>query len=34
MSTIDYKDEAKIWMKKPQLDENRINIREIYILHP
>jgi hypothetical protein len=25
MSTMDYKGKAKIWMKKPKLDENRIN---------
>jgi hypothetical protein len=24
MSSMDYKEEAKIWMKKPKLDENRI----------
>jgi hypothetical protein len=34
MSTMDYKREAKIWMKKPTLDENRIKIGEIFILHP
>jgi hypothetical protein len=34
MSTMDYKEEAKIWMKKPKLDENRIKIGEIFILHP
>jgi hypothetical protein len=31
MSTMDSKEEAKIWMKKPKLDENRIKIG---ILHP
>jgi hypothetical protein len=31
MSTMDYKEEAKIWMKKPILDENRIkNRRKFY----
>jgi hypothetical protein len=34
MSTMDYKGEAKIWMKKPKLDENRIKIGEFFILHP
>jgi hypothetical protein len=34
MSTMDYKEEAKIWMKRPNLDENRIKIGEILILHP
>jgi hypothetical protein len=34
MSTMDYKEEAKIWMKKPNLDENIIKIGKIYILHP
>jgi hypothetical protein len=29
MSTMDCKEEAKIWMKKPNLDENRIKIGEI-----
>jgi hypothetical protein len=29
-----YKEEAKIWMKKPKLDENRTKIGEILILHP
>jgi hypothetical protein len=28
MSTMDYKEEAKFWMKKPKLDENRINTAE------
>jgi hypothetical protein len=23
MSTMDYKEEAKIWMKRPKLDENK-----------
>jgi hypothetical protein len=27
---MDYKDKAKIWMKKPILDENRIKIGKIY----
>jgi hypothetical protein len=34
MSTMDYKEEAKNWMKKPKLDENRIKIGENFILHP
>jgi hypothetical protein len=34
MSTMDYKEEAKIWMKKPKMDENRIKIGETFILHP
>jgi hypothetical protein len=34
MSTMDYKKEAKSWMKKPKLDENRIKIGENFILHP
>jgi hypothetical protein len=34
MSTMDYKEEAKIWMKKPKLDENRIKIGENFTLHP
>jgi hypothetical protein len=34
MSTMDYKEEAKIWMKRPNLDENRIEIGEILTLHP
>jgi hypothetical protein len=34
MSTMDYKEEAKIWMKRPKLNENRIKIEEISILHP
>jgi hypothetical protein len=29
-----YKEEARIWMKRPNLDENRIKIEEILILHP
>jgi hypothetical protein len=29
-----YKEEAKIWMKTPKLDENRIKIGENLILHP
>jgi hypothetical protein len=32
MSTIDYKEEAKFWMKKPTLDENRIKVRDFFIL--
>jgi hypothetical protein len=32
MSTMDYK-EAKIWMKKLKLDENRIKKREHFILY-
>jgi hypothetical protein len=31
MSTMDYNEKAKIWMKKPKLDENRIKIGEIFI---
>jgi hypothetical protein len=31
MSTMDYKEEAKFWMKKPK---NRIKIGENFILHP
>jgi hypothetical protein len=31
---MDYKEEAKIWMKMPKLDENRIKIEENFILHP
>jgi hypothetical protein len=31
---MDYKEEARIWMKRPSLDENRIKIEEILILHP
>jgi hypothetical protein len=34
MSTMGYKEEAKIWMKSPKLDENRIKIEEILVLHP
>jgi hypothetical protein len=35
MSTMDYKREAKIWIKKPKMDENRIKIGVfIIILHP
>jgi hypothetical protein len=34
MSTMNYKKEAKIWMKKPKMDENRIKIGENFILHP
>jgi hypothetical protein len=34
MSTMDYKEEAKIWMKRPKLDENRIKIGENLILYP
>jgi hypothetical protein len=30
MSTMDSKGEAKNWMKKPKLDENRIKIGFIY----
>jgi hypothetical protein len=33
MSTMDYKEEAKMWMKKPKLDENKIKIRGFF-LHP
>jgi hypothetical protein len=33
-SQMDYKEEAKIWMKKPKLDENRIKIGENFTLHP
>jgi hypothetical protein len=31
---MDCKEEAKIWTKKPKLDENRIEIGENFILHP
>jgi hypothetical protein len=31
---MDHKGEAKNWMKKPKLDENRIKIGEFLILHP
>jgi hypothetical protein len=32
---MDYKGEAKNWMKKPKLDENRIKIEESFIIsHP
>jgi hypothetical protein len=31
---MDYKEEAKNWMKKPKLDENRIKIGENFILRP
>jgi hypothetical protein len=31
---VNYKEETKIWMKKPKLDENRIKIGENFILHP
>jgi hypothetical protein len=34
MSTMDYKGEAKIWMKRPKVDENRIKTRELLFLHP
>jgi hypothetical protein len=34
MSTMDYKEEAKFWMKKPNMKENRIKIGENFILHP
>jgi hypothetical protein len=34
MPTMDYKEEAKIWMKKLKLNENRIKIGENFILHP
>jgi hypothetical protein len=34
MSTMDNKEEAKLWMKKPKMDENRIKIGENFILHP
>jgi hypothetical protein len=34
MSTMDYKEEAEIWMKRSKLDENRIKIGENLILHP
>jgi hypothetical protein len=30
MSTMDYKEEAKFWMKKPKLDENIIKIGEFF----
>jgi hypothetical protein len=31
---MDYKEEAKIWMKKQKLDENIIKIGENFIFHP
>jgi hypothetical protein len=31
---MDYKEETKIWMKKPKLDENRNEIGKNIILHP
>jgi hypothetical protein len=31
---MDYKEEARIWMKRPNLDENGIKIEESLILHP
>jgi hypothetical protein len=31
---MDYKEEAKIWMKRPKLLENRIKIGGNLILHP
>jgi hypothetical protein len=34
MSTMDYNKEAKLWMKMPKLDENRIKIGENFIQHP
>jgi hypothetical protein len=34
MSIMDFKEEAKIWMKKPNLDENRTKIGENLIEHP
>jgi hypothetical protein len=34
MSTMDNKEEAKMWMKKPKFDENRIKIGDFFILHP
>jgi hypothetical protein len=34
MSTMDYKYEAKNWMKKAKLDENRIKIGGNFILSP
>ena len=34
MLTMDYKEEAKIWMKKPKLNENIIKIGENFILYP
>jgi hypothetical protein len=34
MSTMEYKEKAKIWMKKPKLDKNRIEVGENFILHP
>jgi hypothetical protein len=30
---MDYKEEAKNWMKKLKLDENRIKIGEYFILY-
>jgi hypothetical protein len=34
MPTMDYKEKAKIWMKKPNLDENRTKIGENLIEDP
>jgi hypothetical protein len=34
MSTMDYKEETKIWMKKLKLNQNIIKIREHFSLHP
>jgi hypothetical protein len=34
MSTMDYKEGAKNWMKKPKLNEKRIKIGENSILRP
>jgi hypothetical protein len=34
MSTMDYKEEAKSWMKKPKLNKNIIKTGENFILHP
>jgi hypothetical protein len=33
MSTMDNKEEAKMWMKKPKLDDNRIKIGEFFYIH-
>jgi hypothetical protein len=34
MPTMDCKEEAKFWIRKPSFDENRIKIGENFILHP
>jgi hypothetical protein len=34
MSSMDSKEEAKMWMKKEKLDDNRIKIEGNFILYP